>query len=521
MVLSKFAPKSVALTRTFASSASTAPSVKLLINGQFVESKASKSVDVVNPATQEVTSRVPLATDEEMNAAVASAKDAFKTWKDVSTMTRVRTMFNYQRLIRENTSKIASLITQELGKTKADAEGDVFRGLEVVEHACSMASLTMGETAEGVARNMDTYSYRQPLGVCAGITPFNFPAMIPLWMFPIATACGNTFILKPSERDPGATMYLAELALEAGLPPGVLNVIHGQKESVDFICTHPDIKAISFVGSNRVGTYIHELGSKNGKRVQANLGAKNHATIMPDANRETTLDALTGAAFGASGQRCMALSATIFVGESQAWINDLVDRAKRLVVTNPADPKANMGPLITKESKERVHKLIENAIKQGGKVLLDGRQIKVPGYDQGNFVGPTIITDVTPDMEIYQEEVFGPVMICLKTNTLDDAISLINKNPYGNGTAIFTRSGAAARKYQHEIDVGQVGVNVPIPVPLPFFSFTGSRGSIRGDVNFYGKSSVQFYTQIKTITSLWKDDDISTLSSSMSMPVLG
>eukprot|EP00002_Diphylleia_rotans_P031864 TRINITY_DN663_c0_g1_i15.p1 TRINITY_DN663_c0_g1~~TRINITY_DN663_c0_g1_i15.p1 ORF type:complete len:341 (-),score=70.50 TRINITY_DN663_c0_g1_i15:112-1134(-) len=340
-------------------------------------------------------------------------------------------------------------------------------------------------------------------------------------MFPLAAVCGNTYVLKPSERDPGATLMLVELAEKAGFPPGVINVVHGQKDTVDFLCTHPDIRAISFVGSTSVGNYVHELGSRHGKRVQANLGAKNHATIMPDANKETALDAITGAAFGASGQRCMAISVAVFVGDSKKWIPELVERAKRLIVCNPADPRANMGPLVTPESKLRVHRLIENSQKQGARIHLDGRTLVVPGCENGNFVGPTIISNVNTGMEIYQEEVFGPVLVCLETETLDQAIEIVNKNPYGNGTAIFTRSGAAARKYQHEVDAGQVGVNVPIPVPLAFFSFTGSRGSIRGNVNFSGKGAVQFFTQTKTITSNWKEDEISTLQGSMNMPILG
>jgi malonate-semialdehyde dehydrogenase (acetylating)/methylmalonate-semialdehyde dehydrogenase len=415
---------------------------------------------------------------------------------------------------------VAELITKEQGKTLADARGDVYRGLEVVEHACSVSSLALGETVENVGKNIDLYSVKQPLGVCAGITPFNFPAMIPLWMFPLALACGNTFVLKPSEKDPSSTLFLAKLALEAGVPDGVLNVIHGTRDAVNFICDDPAIKAISFVGSNQAGEYIHARGTANGKRVQANLAAKNHATILPDANKEQALNALIGAAFGAAGQRCMALSTAIFVGEARKWIPELAERARKLKVTAGHEPGADVGPLISTQSKDRVEKLIQSGVSQGGKILLDGRNFKVKEYPNGNFVGPTIITDVKPDMECYKEEIFGPVLLCMGTETLDDAIELINKNPYGNGTAIFTRSGAAARKYQHEIDVGQVGINIPIPVPLPMLSFTGSRASFIGSSNFYGKGAVAFYTQTKTITSMWKDDDID-LGVSTSMPILG
>lgn len=357
-----------------------------------------------------------------------------------------------------------------------------------MEHACSVTSLQLGETLPSIARDMDTISYRLPLGVCAGITPFNFPAMIPLWMFPLALVCGNTYVIKPSERDPGACMVLMELVESAGIPPGVVNVIHGQHEAVNFVCDNPDIKAISFVGSDVAGKYIYERGSKNGKRVQSNMGAKNHGVIMPDANKEHTLNQLVGAAFGAAGQRCMALSTAVFVGESKEWIGDLVERAKKLKVNAGHVPGADLGPVISPQAKERIISLVESGVKEGAKIILDGRGIKVPGFEKGNFVGPTILTDVKPNMRCYTEEIFGPVLLTLTADTLDDAINIINKNPYGNGTAVFTTNGATARKFTQEIDVGQVGVNVPIPVPLPMFSFTGSRGSFLGDSNFYGKA---------------------------------
>jgi len=373
---------------------------------------------------------------------------------------------------------------------------------------------------ENVSRNIDTYSYRQPLGVTAGITPFNFPAMIPLWMFPLATVTGNTFVLKPSERDPGASMIIARLAQEAGHHDGVLNIIHGAKDAVNFICDSPPIRAISFVGGDTAGRHIHERGTKNGKRVQSNMAAKNHATIMPDAEKEKTIDQLVGAAFGASGQRCMAISAAVFVGDSQNWIPEIAKRAKKLIITQGEEKGADLGPLISPQAKQRVERLIESATKEGAKIVLDGRGITVPGYEKGNFVGPTIITDVKPNMQVYNEEIFGPVLICLSAKTLDEAIQLINTNPYGNGTAIFTNSGAAARKYQHEIDVGQVGINVPIPVPLPFFSFTGSRRSFLGANHFYGKMGVDFFTQTKTITSNWNPDATSAGVQTV-MPLLG
>lgn len=360
---------------------------------------------------------------------------------------------------------------------------------------------------ENVARNIDTYSYRQPLGVCAGICPFNFPAMIPLWMFPVAITCGNTYVLKPSEKTPTAALQLAELCQEAGLPPGVLNVIHGAKDTVDFICTDDRIRAISFVGGNNAGQYIHDVGTKHNKRVQSNMGAKNHATILPDATKESTLNALVGAAFGASGQRCMALSTALFVGDSKDWLPDLVEKTKALKVGPGLTKGSDLGPVITPESKKRILDLINSAEKDGCKIALDGRNVSVPGSEKGNFVGPTIITGVEKGMRCYEEEIFGPVLICKNVDNLKEAIAFTNANPFGNGTAVFTSSGAAARKFQNEIDCGQVGVNIPIPVPLPFFSFTGSRGSFRGSTHFYGKMGVNFYTQTKTVTSNWRFED--------------
>jgi len=495
--------------------------VKLFINGEFRDSKTDTWHDVINPATQEVVARVPEATAAEMEEAVQSSKAAFQTWKETSVSARCRVMFRLRDLVEKHTEELAEAITREQGKTIIDARGDVFRGLEVVEHSCSMATLTMGETAENVSRNMDTYSYRQPIGVTAGITPFNFPAMIPLWMFPMAITTGNTMVMKPSEVDPGAPMILARLAQEAGVPPGVLNVIHGTRDPVNFICDHPDIRAISFVGSNQAGEHINKRASIGcNKRIQCNMAAKNHGAILPDANKEQSLNALVGAAFGAAGQRCMALSAAVFVGDAQKWIPELAERAKKLKVSAGFVPGSDVGPVVSKKAKERIERLIQSAVDEGANVILDGRGIKVPEFPKGNFIGPTIITGVTPEMTCYKEEIFGPVLVCLGVDTLDEAIKLINKNPYGNGTAIFTRSGAAARKYQHEIDVGQVGINVPIPVPLPFFSFTGSRGSFVGGANFYGKTAVGFYTQIKTITSMWREEDVDT-GVQTTMPILG
>ncbi|ULT70067.1 CoA-acylating methylmalonate-semialdehyde dehydrogenase [Pseudomonas sp. BC42] len=485
----------------------TLQQVKLLIDGEWVQSQSQEWHDIVNPATQEVLAKVPFATAAEVDAAIAAAQRAFQTWKLTPIGARMRIMLKLQALIREHSKRIAAVLSAEQGKTLADAEGDIFRGLEVVEHACSIGTLQMGEFAENVAGGVDTYTLRQPIGVCAGITPFNFPAMIPLWMFPMAIACGNTFVLKPSEQDPLSTMLLVELAVEAGVPAGVLNVVHGGKDVVDALCTHKDIKAVSFVGSTAVGTHVYDLAGKHGKRVQSMMGAKNHAVVLPDANREQTLNALVGAGFGAAGQRCMATSVVVLVGAAKQWLPDLKALAQKLKVNAGSEPGTDVGPVVSKRAKARILELIESGVKEGAKLELDGRGIKVPGYEQGNFIGPTLFSGVTTDMQIYTQEIFGPVLVVLEVDTLDQAIALVNANPFGNGTGLFTQSGAAARKFQSEIDVGQVGINIPIPVPVPFFSFTGSRGSKLGDLGPYGKQVVQFYTQTKTVTARWFDDD--------------
>ncbi|MBN8769023.1 MAG: CoA-acylating methylmalonate-semialdehyde dehydrogenase [Stenotrophomonas nitritireducens] len=487
--------------------AASAATVKLLIDGEFVESGSAQWRDVVNPATQDVLARVPFATAGEVDAAVASAKEAFKRWRRTPIGTRARIFLKYQQLIREHMGELAAILTAEQGKTLPDAEGDVFRGLEVVEHAAAIGNLQLGELANNVASGVDTYTLLQPLGVCAGITPFNFPAMIPLWMFPMAIATGNTFVLKPSEQDPMVTMRLVELALEAGLPKGVLNVVHGGEDVVNAICDHPDIKAVSFVGSTRVGTHVYNRASLAGKRVQCMMGAKNHAVILPDANKEQTLNAMAGAAFGAAGQRCMAASTVVLVGEARSWIPGLVAKARMLKVNAGTEPGTDVGPVISCAARERIEALIASGIEQGATLELDGRRPEVPGFERGNFVGPTIFSGVKPGMRIYDEEIFGPVLVILEAETLDDAIALVNANPNGNGTAVFTQSGAAARRFQEEIDVGQVGINLPIPVPLPMFSFTSSRASKLGDLGPYGKQVVTFYTQTKTVTARWFDDE--------------
>ena len=480
--------------------------VKLLIDGKFVESKAKQWRDIVNPATQEVLARVPMCDAAEVDLAVRSAAEAYKTWRNTPIGARARIMLKLQELIRRDMKKIAAILTAEQGKTLPDAEGDIFRGLEVVEHASGIGNLVLGEIAENVAGGVDTYFIRQSLGVCAGITPFNFPAMIPLWMFPMAIVCGNTFVLKPSEQDPMTTMALAELALEAGVPPGVLNVVHGGKDAVDALCTHPEVKAVSFVGSCNVGEHVYKLASHHGKRAQCMMGAKNHAVIMPDANKEQSLNSLVGAGFGAAGQRCMATSVAVLVGDAKQWIPDIVAKAKSLKVNAGKESGTDLGPVISKQARERIESLIEHGVQEGAKLELDGRNPKIPGYEKGNFIAPTVFSGVQPHHKVYTTEIFGPVLVIVSVDTLDEAIDLVNKNPYGNGTGIFTQSGAAARKFQNEIDVGQVGINVPIPVPVPYFSFTGSRGSKLGDLGPYGKQAVQFYTQVKTVTARWFDD---------------
>lgn len=479
---------------------------KLFIGGKFVESQTKEWRDIVNPATQEVIGRVPFCTQGEVDAAVASAKEAFKTWKSTPIGARARIFLKYQQLIRENIKDIAKILTSEQGKTLADAEGDVFRGLEVVEHASSIGNLQLGELANNVAGGVDTYTILQPLGVCAGITPFNFPAMIPLWMFPMAIACGNTFVLKPSEQDPLTTMKLVELAVEAGIPAGVLNVVHGGPDVVNAICDHPDIKAVSFVGSTPVGTHVYNRATKAGKRAQCMMGAKNHAIVLPDAVKDQTVNALVGSAFGAAGQRCMATPVVVLVGAAKEWIPDMVKQAKTLKVSAGHEAGTDIGPVISCAAKDRINGLIESGIQEGAKLELDGRNYKPAGYEKGNFVGPTIFSGVKPGMKVYDQEIFGPVMSVVSVDTLDQAIKLINDNPNGNGTAIFTQSGASARKFQEEIDVGQVGINVPIPVPVPLFSFSGSRGSKLGDLGPYGKQVILFYTQTKTVTARWFDD---------------
>ncbi|PLN76869.1 Methylmalonate-semialdehyde dehydrogenase [Aspergillus taichungensis] len=489
------------------------------LDNEFRPSQASTWIDLYDPATNNLVTRVPQSTDEELKAAVDSAQKAFPAWRATSVMARQQIMFKFVSLIRTHWDRLAASITLEQGKTFADAKGDVLRGLQVAETACGITTQLTGEVLE-VAKDMETRSYREPLGVVAAICPFNFPAMIPLWCIPVATVTGNCLVMKPSERDPGAAMILAELAKEAGFPPGVINIVHGSAKTVDFILDDPAIKAISFVGSNRAGEYIYTRGSANGKRVQANLGAKNHAAVLPDCNKNQTLNAIVGAAFGAAGQRCMALSTVVSVGETKDWLPEMAERAKALNVNGGFEEGADLGPVISPESKQRIEELIASAEEEGATILLDGRGYKPEKYPNGNFIGPTIITNVTPEMRCYREEIFGPVLICVNVDTLEDAVDLINANEYGNGAAIFTRSGPTASRFQKDIEAGQVGINVPIPVPLPMFSFTGNKKSIAGGGanTFYGKPGLQFYTQQKTVTSLWRGEDAVSTKAHVNMP---
>jgi len=504
-------------------------------NNAFRTSSGPPTHAVQNPATGEVLGHVPEMTTGEFDSVVQSSEDAFDNeWKHVPVQQRQRVMLKLQDKIRKHTDDLARLITLENGKTIEDARGDVFRGLEMVESACFIAPQLLGDSLSGISGTMDCVSYREPLGVCAGICPFNFPAMIPLWMFPLAIAAGNTFVLKPSEKTPGVSLLLAQMLYEdCGLPENVLQVVHGGKPMVDQICTHPAVRAVSFVGSSRVGRYIHQLSSKHGKRVQANLGAKNHAVILLDEISDELLEkavpAIVGAAFGAAGQRCMALSTLVFVvaagdlalQEKKDWmISEICNQASALTVGNGMDPTSDIGPLITSESKQRVMNIIDQALDGNDddavQLNLDGR--RRDGMDGTNFIGPTVLSNVTTDNRAYTEEIFGPVLTCLQpVDTLEDAIRLINRNPYGNGCALFTSNGSAARTFTSKVHVGQVGINVPIPVPLPMFSFTGSRGSLLGDLNFYGKSGVQFYTQLKTVSTNWPNYTDNAASSSSSL----
>jgi malonate-semialdehyde dehydrogenase (acetylating)/methylmalonate-semialdehyde dehydrogenase len=478
--------------------------VPFWINGQHTASRGSRQGPVTNAATGEVIRAVPFANDTDIDLAVQSARAAFPAWRATPPLRRARILMRFRDLIERHTDEIAAAITEEHGKTLPDAAGSVQRGLEVVEFATGIPHLLKGEHAEDVGTGVDSHTVRQPIGVCAGITPFNFPIMCPMWMIPVALACGNTFVLKPSEKDPSASMLVAQLLTEAGLPKGVLNVVHGDKQAVDAILRHPDIAAISFVGSTPVARHIYETASANGKRVQALGGAKNHAVVLPDADLDAAADALIGAAYGSAGERCMAISAVVAVGDAgDAIVSRLRERAAALRV-GPGDREGvEMGPLITEAHLNRVRGYVDAGEREGADLVVDGRGLSVTGHKNGHFLGPTLFDHVTRDMSIYRDEIFGPVLVVLRAQSFGEAIDIVNQSPYGNGTAVFTRSGAAARQFANEIQVGMVGVNVPIPVPMAFFSFGGWKSSLFGDLHMHGPDGVRFYTRTKVITTRW------------------
>ncbi len=461
---------------------------------------------VYNPATGQQTAAVTFADEAAIDAAVSTAREAFAEWGRSPVTRRQNIMFAFRELVASRRLDMARLLTAEHGKTLDDALGEVQRGLEVVEFACNIAHLLKGEYSEQVSTGVDTFTIRQPLGVVAGITPFNFPTMVPMWMYPIAIACGNTFILKPSERDPSASNLAAELFAEAGLPDGVFNVVHGDKVAVDALLTHPDVAAVSFVGSTPIARYVYETGTRNGKRVQALGGAKNHMVVLPDADMDLAADSAVSAGYGAAGERCMAISVVVTVGDAaDALIPKIEERIANLKVAPGFDEGSEMGPLITKEAKDRVAGYVDAGEEAGAKLLVDGRDFQVDGHEDGFFLGPTLFDQVTPDMSVYTDEIFGPVLSTVRLDSYGEAIELINDNQFGNGTAVFTSDGGAARKFQNEVQVGMVGINVPIPVPLSFYSFGGWKSSIFGTHAIYGPEGVHFYTRQKVITSRWAD----------------
>ena len=475
--------------------------------GNKVEAEGSRFGDVYNPATGEVSAKVPFASTAEVDKVVQIAKAAFPGWAATPPAQRAKIMFNFRERLIANMDTLAAAVSSEHGKTIEDAKGSITRGLEVVEFACGIPHLLKGEHNEGVARGVDCHTIRQPLGVCAGITPFNFPAMVPMWMFPVALACGNTFVLKPSEKDPSLPLLLAEMGKEAGLPDGVLNVVNGDKEAVDALLHHRDIAAVSFVGSTAIGEYIYTTGCAQGKRVQALCGAKNHMVVMPDADLDQTIDAIIGSVYGSAGERCMAISVVVAVGDAigDKLIERLIPRVKALKIGPYTDPEAEMGPLITAEHLNKVRGYIESGIEEGAELVLDGRDYRYdkPGHENGFFIGGSIFDKVTPTMRIYLEEIFGPVLSMVRAGSFEEALELCSTHEYGNGAAIFTRDGDAAREFTSRVNIGMVGVNVPIPVPVAYHSFGGWKRSLFGDMHMHGPEGVRFFTKQKTVTSRW------------------
>jgi malonate-semialdehyde dehydrogenase (acetylating)/methylmalonate-semialdehyde dehydrogenase len=484
------------------------------IAGARVAGASSRSADVFNPSTGEVKAQVALASRQEVDDAVAAAAAAQIEWARVNPQRRARVMFNFKSLVEADADNLARLLSEEHGKVIADSHGDLQRGLEVIEFACGIPHLLKGEYTEGAGPGIDVYSMRQPLGVVAGITPFNFPGMIPMWMFGPAIACGNAFILKPSEKDPGVPLRLAELMLEAGAPAGILNVVNGDKEAVDALLEHPDIRAISFVGSSDIAQYVYATGTANGKRVQAMGGAKNHGIVLPDADFDQAVNDIVGAAFGSAGERCMALPVTVAVGDGTAeqLLERLLPEIENLRVGISTDEQAHYGPVVTAAHRQRILDYIDLGVKEGAELVVDGRNFKLQGYEDGFYVGPTLFDRVTADMQTYKEEIFGPVMQLMRADSIEEAISLPSNHQYGNGVAIFTRNGKAAREFAQRVNVGMVGINVPIPVPVAYHTFGGWKRSAFGDANQHGTEGVRFFTKIKTITQRWPEGDVADQS---------
>ena len=492
----------------------------LWIGGRAVAARTQRYGEVTNPATGEVIRHVPLGNAEDVDLAVQAATAAWSEWRVAPPLRRARVLMRFRELMEQHKKALARIVTEEHGKTLADAEGSITRGIEVVEFASGVPHLLKGEFSENVGSDVDSWSLRQPVGVCAGITPFNFPAMVPMWMFPIALACGNAFILKPSERDPTLSLRMAELLTEAGLPDGIFNVVHGDKEAVDAILAHPGIRAVSFVGSTPIAKYIYETGAAHGKRVQALGGAKNHAIVLPDADVPFAADAIIGAGYGSAGERCMAISAVVAVGDVADTLVDALASRARTVKVGPGDAAGiEMGPVVTCAARDRIVGYIDGGVAAGAALVVDGRKPRVPGHENGFFVGPTLFDRVTPEMAIYRDEIFGPVLVVVRAESLADAIALVNRNPYANGAALFTRSGHAARRFQEDVDVGMLGINVPIPVPMAFYSFGGWRNSLFGDLHVHGMDGVRFYTRGKAVTTRWPDDG--SAAPGFHMPLMG
>ena len=491
------------------------------INGAATAGVSGRTGPVFNPATGEQIANVNLANNADVDAAVAAAQAALPAWSSMPPLRRARVMFRYNELILQHTDELAEMITQEHGKTIDDAKGDILRGREVVEFACGIPHLLRGDFTEDVGTGVDTYTIRQPVGVCAGITPFNFPAMIPLWMFPLSIACGNTFILKPSERDPSCPIRLVELAEEAGVPKGVVNLVNGDKEAVDAILRHDGIDAVSFVGSTPVASYIYATAAEHGKRVQALGGAKNHMVVMPDADMDQAADALISAGYGSAGQRCMAVSVAVAVGDETGdkLVEKLTPKIQELKIGPGNGEGIEMGPVVTKEAHERILNLIDQGEKEGATLVVDGRGFKMQGYENGYFMGGTLFDHVTEDMAVYKQEVFGPVLVIVRSEDYEAAVDMVNRNEYGNGTAIFTKDGDAARDFAERVQIGMVGVNVPIPVPVAYHSFGGWKRSLFGDMHMHGMEGVRFYTRQKAITSRWPKSGVRE-GHSLNMPTM-